>query len=97
MKILLAISLILILAQPALSQPRIYAPDGTYLGVLSSNPFDPDSTSNQFGIHGSPYAANSINNQMGLYGSPYSIQSPNNPYAVSPPQIPTIQIPRIGQ
>ncbi len=57
--------------------PQIYSPDGTYLGNLSSNRFDPNSVSNPFGVHGSPY------------GSPSSPLSPNNPYAVGSGPAPT--------
>ncbi len=71
----------------ATNAPQINAPDGTYLGKLSSNPYDPDSTSNPYGQYGSPYSATSINNPYGQYGSPYSQQSPNNPYSTSGPSI----------
>lgn len=50
-----------------------------YLGNLSANPYDPESTSNPFGRYGSPYSSDSINNRFGA-GSPYSIDSPTNPY-----------------
>jgi hypothetical protein len=60
--------------------PKIYSPDGTYLGNLSSNRFDPNSVSNPYGVHGSPYG-NTINNPYSPYGSPYSPLSSNNPYA----------------
>ena len=29
--------------------------DGTYLGELSDNPYDPDSVANPYGRYGSPY------------------------------------------
>jgi hypothetical protein len=67
--------------------PRIYSPDGTYLGNLSSNRFDPNSVSNPYGIYGSPYG-NTINNPYSPYGSPFSPLSPNNPYAVGSGAIP---------
>jgi hypothetical protein len=69
----------------AAGAPGIYAADGTYLGRLSSNPYDPQSTSNPYGTYGSPYSPTSINNPYSVYGSPYSTMSPNNPYATSPP------------
>lgn len=73
--------------------PQIYSPDGTYLGNLSNNCFDPDSVSNPFGVHGSPYG-NTINNPYSPYGSSFSPFSPNNPYAVgSGPTPPTCQQP----
>jgi len=53
----------------ATDAPDIVAQDGTYLGKLSDNPYDPDSAAN-------PY---------GRYGSPYSSQIPNNLYATQAP------------
>ena len=61
----------------------LYAPDGTYLGELSANQFDPNSTSNPYGKYGSQFSPTSINNPNGQYGSQFSPQSPNNPYATS--------------
>jgi hypothetical protein len=73
--------------------PRIYAPDGTYLGNLSSNRFDPNSVSNPYGVYGSPYG-NTIKNPYSAYGSLFSPLSPNNPYAVgSGPALPPCQQP----
>ena len=60
---------------------------GKYLGNLSSNPYDPNSTSNPYGQYGSKYSPDSINNEYGQYGSKYSNDSPNNPYATNPPAI----------
>ncbi len=82
-----------ILPFPALAtSPILVAPDGTYLGNLNKNPYDPNSVSNPYGVYGSPYSPNSINNPYGVYGSPYSVQSPNNPYG----QGPTIISPGMG-
>lgn len=36
---------------------------GKYLGNLSSNPYDPDSSSNPYGRYGSEYSQDSINNR----------------------------------
>jgi len=69
----------------ATDAPRIVAEDGTYLGRLSENRFDPDSTANPYGRYGSPYSTTSINNPYSPYGSPYSPQSPNNPYSTQAP------------
>lgn len=60
---------------------------GKYLGNLSANPYDPNSTSNPYGQYGSKYSPDSINNPYGQYGSPYSNDSANNPYATNPPAI----------
>jgi hypothetical protein len=65
------------MAQP----PQLYAPDGTYLGNLSTNQYDPNSVSNPYGRYGSPYSPDSINNPYGKYGSPYSPNSVRNPFA----------------
>ena len=67
--------------------PQIYAPDGTYLGNLNNNPYDPNSVSNPYGQYGSPYGTHSIHNPYGLYGSPYSPESANNPYSTGGPRI----------
>lgn len=63
-----------------ISPPQIYGQDGKYLGNLSNNPYDPNSTSNPYGQYGSRYSPDSINNPYGVYGSKYSPLSPNNPY-----------------
>lgn len=60
--------------------------DNTYLGQLSTNPYNADSTSNPYGA-GNPYDANSINNPYGEYGSPYSNKSATNPYATDAPKL----------
>jgi hypothetical protein len=64
----------------ATQAPKLYAPDGTYLGRASSNRYDPESISNPYGQYGSKFSPNSINNRFGTYGSPYSPQSPRNSY-----------------
>jgi len=75
-------------ATPALAQtdfrndfnsPKIYAPDGQYLGNLNSNRFDPNSVSNQFGRYGNQFSPDSVNNQFSPYGNPFSNQY-SNPY-----------------
>jgi len=71
----------------ATAAPKIIAADGTYLGKLSSNPYDPQSVANPYGKYGSPYSPTSINNPYSQYGSPYSPVSPNNPYATKPPAL----------
>jgi hypothetical protein len=54
---------------------------------LSSNSYDPNSTSNPYSRCGSPYSSDSINNPYGRYGSPYSPYSVTNPYANEAPTI----------
>jgi len=73
---------------PVLSgPPSLVGEDGTYLGTLSSNPYDPNSVSNPYGRYGSRYSPDSINNPYGLYGSPYSSYSATNPYTTQAPKI----------
>ncbi|WP_203225141.1 hypothetical protein [Leptospirillum ferriphilum] len=69
------------------SSPQLYAPDGTYLGNLNANPYDPNSVSNPYGKYGSPFSPYSIHNPYGKYGSPYSPDSANNPYTTGGPRI----------
>ncbi len=82
MKIIIIFLFLVLSAITIEAQPLLFGTDGTYLGRLSANPYDPDSTSNPYGQYGSPYSSDSINNPYGTYGSPYSLQSPNNPYAI---------------
>jgi len=63
----------------ATDAPRLYDQEGNYRGKLSTNPYDPDSTSNPYGRYGNPYSPDSINNPFGA-GNPYSPSSPTNPY-----------------
>jgi len=58
---------------------KLYAEDGTYLGKVNNNPFDPESISNPDGKYGSKDSPVSINNRQGNYGSRISWQSANNP------------------
>ena len=69
------------------SPPSLRGADGTYLGVLSNNQYDPNSVSNPYGKYGSPYSPSSVNNPYGKYGSPYSPYSTTNPYATKAPKI----------
>ena len=57
------------------------------LGMLSANPYAPNSIANPYGLYGSQYSPRSINNPYGIYASPYSATSVNNPYATNPPRI----------
>ncbi len=70
----------------ATNPPKIYAADGTYLGKLSSNIYDPESISNPYGRYGNPYG-NNLMNPYSRYGSPYSSLSWRNPYATNAPRI----------
>ena len=66
---------------------KLYSEDGTYLGRLNANQYDPESVSNPYGKYGSEYSPTSVNNPYSTYGSPYSAESPNNPYTSTPPVI----------
>lgn len=84
--IILAAANMLLSVAPNFAGPQLYdRQTGKYLGNLSSNPYDANSTSNPYGRYGSEYSADSINNPYGKYGSRYSANSPNNPYATNPP------------
>jgi peptidoglycan hydrolase-like protein with peptidoglycan-binding domain len=73
---------------PAVSGPPVVrGRDGEYLGNLSNNEFDPNSTSNPFGQYGSPYGSQSINNPYSTYGSPYSSDGVRNSYTSGGPRL----------
>ncbi len=80
---------LLVFAAVAHSAPPILidSQTGKYLGNLSTNQYDPNSTSNPYGRYGSEFSPDSINNPFGQYGSEFSNDSPNNPYATNPPSI----------
>lgn len=63
----------------------LFADDGQFLGVVSDNPFDPDSIANQFGTYGSAFNPLSIWNSFGTYGSSFSSLSPWNTFTSTPP------------
>lgn len=67
--------------------PIVVGRDGEYLGVLSANPYEPESIANPYGLYGSQFSPVSVSDQYGLYGSPYSNESANNQYLVSEPKI----------
>lgn len=51
-----------------LNPPKLYSGDGTYLGELSQNKYDPDSVSNRYGRFGSRYSPTSVNNPYSPWG-----------------------------
>ena len=78
----------ILLSSMAYADPRLIdQKTGKYLGNLSSNQYDPNSTSNPHGNFGSKYSPDSINNPHSEWGSPHSDSSPNNPYATNAPSI----------
>ncbi|MBI3920355.1 MAG: hypothetical protein HY318_02965 [Armatimonadetes bacterium] len=65
----------------------IISRDGSFLGNLNCNRYDPKSVSNPYGTYGSQYSPQSTNNPYGTYGSRYSTYSATNPYATQPPMV----------
>jgi hypothetical protein len=68
----------------SISDLRIIASDGTFLGTLNENEYDSNSIYNEYG-KGSKYNSNGIFNEYGKYGSDYSSLSPFNSYASKAP------------
>lgn len=68
-------------------QGQLWAANGQFLGVLSSNQYDPNSICNPKGIYGSSWSATSIQAEFSMYGSEYGVYSPYNLYSVQPPVI----------
>ena len=66
---------------------RIVADDGTFLGVITQNPFVDGSLANRYGDHGGKYASESILNRYGSYGSAFSAYSPFNRFSTTPPRV----------
>lgn len=60
---------------------------GTYLGLISSNPYLTESIMNEYGSYGSSYSSNSIFNQYSRFGGDYGLYSPFNDYSINPPLI----------
>lgn len=63
---------------------QIWAADGQFLGVLSSNPFAPNSLINP-NTYGCPYNYNSITNSACPYGGDCGMYSPYNCACIKPP------------
>ena len=70
----------------SLSELRIVAEDGTFLGTFE-NEYSKNSIYNEYGTYGSKYSSNSIFNQYGKYGSDYSQYNPFNKYANKTPSL----------
>lgn len=91
MKIMIAALILIPALVFAQSGPKLYAPDGTYLGRVNNNRFDPESINNPYGKYGSRLSHKSINNPLGTYGSRLSHQSPH--YGTTlPPITPIVPI-----
>lgn len=66
---------------------QLWAADGQFLGVLSSNLYDPNSISNPHANYGGSHGIYSIRNLYGLYGSQYGVYSPYNNFCINPPVV----------
>jgi hypothetical protein len=65
---------------------ELYAQDGHFLGLLSSDSNDPNSIINQK-TYGNIHNINSIHYQHGIYGGQYGRYSPYNRCCLYPPTI----------
>lgn len=65
---------------------ELYARDGQFLGLLSSNRRDPNSIVN-LSTYGNAQNINSIYYKHGIYGGEYGKYSPYNAYCLYPPAI----------
>ena len=65
----------------------VYAADGTYLGRLNANQYDPLSVANPYGPYGSIHSPVSTTNPYGAYGSSYAPLSAQNRYTTTPPRV----------
>jgi hypothetical protein len=65
---------------------ELYAWDGHFLGLLSSDRRDPNSIIN-LRTYGNPHNINSIYYEHGIYGGQYGRHSPYNRYCLYPPAI----------
>lgn len=72
---------------PLLTGGLIYAYDGQFLGVLSSNAFNFQSIANSFGPFGNKFSSTSIFNQYGRYGGLFMNLSPFNQFSQTPPLV----------
>lgn len=73
---------------------ELYAQDGKFLGLLSSQSSDPNSILNPI-TYGNPHNIHSIYYEHGIYGGQYGQLSPYNRYGLYPPAI-VFQQQRVG-
>jgi hypothetical protein len=74
-------------ARRSKGQSFIEAADGTFLGKLNPNQFDPESIFNQFGRYGNRFSQTSIFNRFSNYGNQFSNLSPYNKFTQTPPKL----------
>ncbi|MDF5724410.1 MAG: hypothetical protein PUP91_28910 [Rhizonema sp. PD37] len=66
---------------------QLWATDGQFLGLLSSDQNDLNSINNLYGVYGSQNGLYSIRNSCSIYGGQYGLYSPYNVYCHNPPII----------
>ncbi len=66
---------------------QLWATDGQFVGLLSSDRNDLNSINNPNGMYGSQNGVYSIRNSYGIYGGQYGFFSPYNAYCQNPPII----------
>ncbi|MTJ07745.1 hypothetical protein [Anabaena sp. UHCC 0204] len=64
---------------------ELWSADRVFLGLLSSNQYDPNSINNLDGIYGSFSGIQSIRNSVGMYSGTSGIYSPYNIFCLNPP------------
>lgn len=64
---------------------QLWAPNGQFLGVLSSDQYDVNSISNPYGLYGGSHGFYSIQNPCGMYGGVCGFYSPYNISSFNPP------------
>lgn len=66
---------------------QLWAADGQFLGVLSSNQYDLNSVANPSGFYGGSCGVYSIQNPSGMYGGACGFYSPYNISCMNPPVV----------
>ena len=61
--------------------------DGTFLGKLNPNRFDPESIFNRFGRYGSKFSPDSIFNRFSTFGNQLNVLSPYSRLSANPPRL----------
>jgi hypothetical protein len=66
---------------------EVFADDGQYLGLISDDPFDPESLANPYGWYGDIFSSTCVWNVFSIYGREYSDLSAYDPFAEAPPGV----------
>ena len=83
---LVAGSYIALVPTVVLAEMIVVSADGTYLGRVTSNPYDSESICNIYGTYGSSYGSG-IFNTYGTHGGSYSLTGAYNRQAQKPPAL----------